>query len=93
MKTFIGITVAAFLSAGIYGFIDMARDVNKGTYISYPKNDEPEKNVIVPMKKTIVNKDGTKKTVTYYMVKPQVVKKKKKKKKIIDAEEYSRGSA
>ncbi len=40
MKTFLTICTCAMISAGLYGFIDMAGDVTNGTMISYDQGDE-----------------------------------------------------
>jgi hypothetical protein len=39
MKTFLTLCVLAMVSAGLYGFVDMAKDVNNGTMIQYDRGD------------------------------------------------------
>lgn len=39
MKTFLAICTCAMISAGIYGFADMAHDVKNGTMISYDRGE------------------------------------------------------
>ncbi|CAN5734659.1 hypothetical protein BH11BAC7_BH11BAC7_25390 [soil metagenome] len=40
MKTFLTICICAMVTAGIYGFADMAGDVKNGTMIRYDQGDE-----------------------------------------------------
>ncbi len=42
MKTFLTICTCAMISAGLYGFIDMAGDVTNGTMIRYDRSEEEE---------------------------------------------------
>ena len=39
MKTFLTVCTCAMISAGIYGFVDMAHDVKNGTMISYDRGE------------------------------------------------------
>ena len=57
MKTFLTICICAMVSAGIYGFADMAVDVKNGTMIEYDHGDgTQEKSVTAAMlKKGMVN--------------------------------------
>ena len=40
MKTFLSVCTCAMISAGIYGFADMAHDVKNGTMISYDRGED-----------------------------------------------------
>ncbi len=47
MKTFLTICTCAMISAGLYGFIDMAGDVTNGTMIRYDDGDEEVSDISV----------------------------------------------
>ncbi|CAN5428914.1 hypothetical protein BH09BAC5_BH09BAC5_23450 [soil metagenome] len=42
MKTFLTLCIFAMVSAGIYGFVDMANDVKKGTMIQYDRGENDD---------------------------------------------------
>jgi hypothetical protein len=46
MKTFLTICTCAMVTAGIYGFADMAVDVKNGKMIEYDRGDEAEEEIV-----------------------------------------------
>jgi hypothetical protein len=75
MKTFLTICTCAMVTAGIYGFTDMAIDVKNGTMIEYDHGDSEEaadiSTAVVAEKMLQDKKAGTKKQV----VEEKVIKK------------------
>src|SRR5437868_8108273 len=55
MKTLLATSIIAMVAAGIYGTVDLARDIKQGTLIQYEKEDAPLKIVKNLHVKTIKN--------------------------------------
>lgn len=100
MKTFLTICICAMVSAGIYGFADMAVDVKNGTMIEYDRGDQSnEKAVTVSMlRKGMVNTQSSiSKNAADFDLSDKLVKAKSVKDEVVpvsfftDVKSFSRG--
>lgn len=84
MKTFLTICTCAMVTAGIYGFTDMAVDVKNGTMIQYDHGDEEAEDISVAAVTTKMLNDkkvaAQKKTIEMKAIKKESTAKTKTKK-------------
>ena len=56
MKIFLMTCIAAMVSAGVYGTIDLAQDIHQGTFIQYEKEDSPIVNSLTTINNNVSNR-------------------------------------
>src|SRR4051812_17954494 len=95
MKKFLTTCIIAMISAGIYGFIDMSRDIHNGTMIKYEDQSGPKIKAytLARSQSQAVNNSIQEKLVVLAGEKKKLEEEKKKKAAVMEfnVSDFSRG--